>query len=43
VLSVEFGIGGKIFRIGGRKIRPVSMGHQGPQTLATKWCKIIWD
>ena len=37
VLSVEFWIGGKIFRIGGRKIRLVFGGRLGP--LMLKWYK----
>ena len=39
VLSVEFWIGGNIFRIGGRKIRRVFGGRLGP--LMLKWYKIL--
>jgi len=39
VLSVEFCIGGKIFRIDGRKIRWVFGGRLGP--LMLKWYKIL--
>ena len=39
VLSVEFWIGGKIFRIGSRKIRRVFRGRLGP--LMLKWYKIL--